>query len=165
MGSSPSASASQRPLLWRVRHGAFGIDSLSQSSYLKWAVGNIARADLQTVGIVSSRPKKSRDLAATTPCPALLPVYIRPQYFRSLPPLPPPHHGTQSHSSVRRPMSCSAPLLISSSSVPESPHVCVCVLYVTGLGPGPRLAERIPPLSYFSSLYAYPRWPCRSSAS
>lgn len=37
-----------------------------------------------------------------------------------------PHHGLLSHSSVRRPMSCS-PLAYSSSSVPESVQMYVCV--------------------------------------
>lgn len=95
-------------------------------------MGNIAPADLQTVCIVPSHPKKPR-LAATTPRPALLPVHIRPQYFRSPPPITarchtPPCAGR----CLARPLLTLAPARL-------SPSRCMCACDLTSSGP--RLAE------------------------
>lgn len=124
------STASQQPLLWRVRHGPFGIDSLSQSSYLKWAVGNIAPADLQTVCIVPSRPKKPR-LRGHDATPSVASRAHPPPVFQisSL------HHGSPS-----QPLPCVGrclvrPLLTSSSNVPES-RMCVYICDWLGRGPG-----------------------------
>lgn len=116
----------------------------------EWAVGNI-----RTSGSTNRlhRPISSKEAATSRPrrhAQRRFPCASAPRYSTSPPPMTARRHTPPcvGRCLVR-------PLAYSSSSVPESGRYYVSCDW---LGPGPRQAE-IP------SFWAYPRWPCRSSAS
>lgn len=98
MATDSTASHQSSLRLRRVRHLAFGIDSLSPSSHLnKGPVGNIAPADLQTVFVVPSRPKEAATSRPQRHAQRCFPCTSAPSISD---PLPTPHITAHRHTAL-----------------------------------------------------------------